>query len=103
MNDDTREALETELDDLDIPMVPVDAILEVCGDAFDIDPKVLIQSVSTDTHTHPETPHTDALRAAHGAREVNLMIDLLMEGIESSTQMPHIARSIDINRALRDA
>ena len=97
---DARARLEDELDDLDIPILDVVAALEVLGDEFEIDAKVLIQSMFTDLSTYPETPHMDRLRETHGAQGCRVMISILDTALESTTQIPHIVRGIEVNRAL---
>lgn len=89
--------LEDELNDLDIPIVMLDAALMVMGDAFDIDPLDII-----DAMIGGEGTPIDDLRTAHGANDVNLMIDILSEGLESSTQLPHIRRAIELHALLAE-
>lgn len=84
------EALEAELDTLDVPMVGVDIILIVLGDALDIDPLTLIDS-------YLDSAAMANLRDEHGSTAINSMVDLLGEGLESSTQLPDIRRAIELN------
>jgi hypothetical protein len=87
------ESLEDEYDNLDIPMVFVDAMLEVIGDLFDIDPVEFINSAM-----NPAAMKDMKLR--HGEKEVEAMEFILWEGVESSTQIPHIRRGIGIHREI---
>lgn len=92
----SREELEGELNDLDIPIIMADAAIMILGDALDIDPLTVLTALMSEPRDLAD------LRTAHGENDVNLMVDMIEEGIESSTQLTHLARAIQLHRALED-
>jgi hypothetical protein len=88
------EELESQLDDLDIPILDIVSILEIMGDAFDIDPIDFIN----DTHINREL--REGFELMHGSKEVAIMGDLLDCALESSLQLPQIIRAIELSRMI---
>lgn len=88
---DRRSELEGMLDSL--PMITLDlpAALMVVGDAFDIDPLDLLDILIAN-----DTDSLDEIKEMSGAKEINLMIDLIYEAIDSSTYLPSIRDAISI-------
>ena len=89
-----EEVLLEEYDDLDVPFLDIAVILITVGDCLDIDPIQFMRCLDNDT--------LNDLRQSHGRKEIDLMEDLVAEAIESSTQLPHITRALEIHR-LRSA
>src|SRR5688500_7808489 len=89
---DAQDAWDEEYDRLDLPHLSIDIILITLGDAMDIDPLALLDAYAS------RNPSTMAdMRTAHGANDVNAMTDLIDEGIDSSLQIDHIRRGIEMN------
>lgn len=82
------DAQDRELEELDLPVLDIAVILTTLGDALDIDPWNI-----TYTWGKPAGAPYTADRTDKG---VCAMLDLLDEAIESSTQIPHINRALDI-------
>lgn len=98
-----RDAIEDEIIDLDVPMIGTDAVLMMLGDALGIPPLALIDAEDLSTHPDPKIRSSSALddlRTAHGEQGVNLMRDALYEGIDSSTEVPAVRRSIELHLLL---
>jgi hypothetical protein len=74
-----RDDLEDELLNLDIPIVMLDAGVMILCDLFDIGPLTVID---------------------HGEKEVGAIMELIWEGLESSTQIPHLRRAIELHLIL---
>ena len=91
---DARDAIEEELADLDIPVVMLDAAVMMLCDHLDMDPFTMI-----DAYEKRDEVKIADLKTAHGAKDVDLVFDMLGEGLESSTQIPHIRRAIELNIA----
>lgn len=96
-----RDELENELDDMPMMSVDLPNALLLMGDAFDIDPILIIQALMGD-EVMPDPPAMPELKEEYGAREVQLMVDMIFEGVDSSTYLPHILRSLQIISKLND-
>lgn len=89
------EAMQNELDDLPGMAIDLPNALIVVGDALDIDPKEIVRALINTKGTP-----LDDLRTAHGARDINLMLDLIMEAVDSSTYFPPLLRALELIEAI---
>ena len=94
-NDRDREALEARLDALPMMSVDLPGALILMGDAFDIDPIDLLDILIAD-----DSDSLAEMREMSGAKEINLMIDMIYEGVDSSTYLPAILDAISTMNAL---
>lgn len=94
---DAQDMLQEEYDDLECPMVPIDIILTIVGDALDIDPLKFIQAHEARITAYPDdSPEWGDLITAHGENTVRVMDDLLGEAVDSSSEMPAIIRALEV-------
>jgi hypothetical protein len=91
---DARNMLEEELSDLDLPMIDIAVILLVVGNHLDIDPEKFISAYLAGGIELSD------MKTAHGEKDIALMALLLDEALESSTQLPHILRALEIYKGL---
>lgn len=96
-----RESLESRLDDLPMMSVDLPNALILLGDAFDIDPAQLVRILMGD-EVHPDPPALADFKEAHGAREVEVMIDLIFEAVDSSRYLPFILQALEIAELLAE-
>jgi hypothetical protein len=89
-NIDKENALEREYDDLDIPVLSLDSIILELG--MHLKREELLEAF--DNAANFETANRNALE--------NIIGSILDVGIESSLQIPHIRRGIEIQFDLSD-
>lgn len=99
MNDEAIESLEIELDDLPMMAIDLPNSMMILGDAFDIDPLLVVKAMMTFTD---DDPIVKDLMEEYGSREVRVMIDLIEEGLDSSTLLPYLHRAIEIIQGLNE-
>jgi hypothetical protein len=90
-----RDDLEDELLNLDIPIVMLDAGVMILCDLFDIGPLTVIDALVDDNDDL-----IASLKRDHGEKEVGAIMELIWEGLESSTQIPHLRRAIELHLIL---
>lgn len=85
----TRDKIESEMDDLDIPFIPVTSAMILVADHFEIDPLPVLRRMRAGA-----SPLSD---------EESLLQDIISEGLESTFQIDHILAYLDLQAELENA
>ena len=79
------DRLQGELDNLDIPALNLDLLIDVVCAELDLNPLEMIDEMIED----PDSPQIPTILRA-----------LILEGIESGTQLPQIKRALEIGNEM---
>lgn len=82
----TRDSITREIDELDIPFLPVTAAIQLVADYLEIDPIPALRRMR------------DGFRPI--SNDERVLTDLMEEAMESSFQIDHVLRNIDLEHEL---